>query len=107
MARPVARCFLGLGVPIVQGYGMTEAAPVVAVNTPDDNDPAKVGRALAGIEVRIGELTRDFPRYARPRSVVLSLEAWTVENALVTPTLKLKRNFSAHFATEIEKLYLG
>jgi long-chain acyl-CoA synthetase len=55
LSRPIAHCFLGLGLPIVQGYGMTESAPVVAANAPEDNDPATVGRALAGIEVRIGE----------------------------------------------------
>ncbi|MGO9991879.1 MAG: AMP-dependent synthetase/ligase [Steroidobacteraceae bacterium] len=55
LSQSVARCFLGLGVPIMQGYGMTETSPVVAVNTPDDNDPATVGRPLAGVEVHIGE----------------------------------------------------
>jgi long-chain acyl-CoA synthetase len=54
LSQPIARCFLGLGVPIVQGYGMTETSPVVAANAPDDNDPASVGRALAGVELRIG-----------------------------------------------------
>lgn len=52
----VARSFIGLGVPILQGYGMTETAPVVAVNGLDDNDPATIGRVLDGVEVRIGEL---------------------------------------------------
>jgi long-chain acyl-CoA synthetase len=51
----ISRCFLGLGIPIVQGYGMTETSPVIAVNTPDDNNPATVGRVLSRIEVRIGE----------------------------------------------------
>jgi long-chain acyl-CoA synthetase len=51
----VARPFLALGVPVLQGYGMTESAPVVSCNTLDDNDPASVGRALPGVEVRIGE----------------------------------------------------
>ena len=46
LSLPVARCFLGLGIPVLQGYGMTETSPVVAVNTPDDNDPATVGRPL-------------------------------------------------------------
>ena len=55
LSHAVARCFLGLGVPVLQGYGMTETSPVVAANGVDDNDPATVGRALPGVEVRIGE----------------------------------------------------
>ncbi len=55
LSQPIAQCFLGLGLPIVQGYGMTETSPVVAANTPEDNDPATVGRALVGVEVRISE----------------------------------------------------
>jgi len=51
----VARPFLALGVPLLQGYGMTESAPVVACNTPEDNDPQSVGRPLPGIEVGLGE----------------------------------------------------
>lgn len=239
LSSSVARCFLALGVPILQGYGMTETSPVVAVNTPEDNDPSTVGRVLPGVDVRIGEneellvrgpnvmrgywkreadtalafvdgwlrtgdqasieagrlcilgrvkeiivtstgekiapadleqaitadpafeavyafgdnrpfiacvvvlsasywqrlsaelglkpddpgslqakkarnavlqritaLTAGFPRYAQPRAVVLSLEPWTIENTLMTPTLKLKRNnLAAHFAAQIEYLY--
>jgi len=55
LSPAIARCFLGLGLPLLQGYGMTETAPVVSVNTPKDNRPASVGRALPGVEVRIGE----------------------------------------------------
>ncbi|MFZ6770118.1 AMP-dependent synthetase/ligase [Undibacterium sp. Di26W] len=55
LSQAISQCFLGLGIPIVQGYGMTETAPVVAFNAPDDNDPATVGRAVDGVEVRIGE----------------------------------------------------
>jgi long-chain acyl-CoA synthetase len=55
IAEPVVRLFLALGLEVLQGYGMTETSPVVAVNTLDDNDPRSVGRALPGIEVRIGE----------------------------------------------------
>jgi len=47
-----------------------------------------------------------FPRYGVPRAVWLSLAPWTVENSLMTPTLKLKRhNLMAHFEQEIEGLY--
>ena len=55
LSPSIAKCFLGLGLPLVQGYGMTETSPVVCVNTVHDNDPASVGRALPGVEVRDGE----------------------------------------------------
>ena len=55
LSPTIAKCFLGLGLQLVQGYGMTETAPVVSANSPDDNDPASVGRALPGVEVRIGD----------------------------------------------------
>ena len=51
----VARMFIGLGVPLVQGYGLTEASPVISVNTISDNVPASIGRPLPGVEVRIGD----------------------------------------------------
>ena len=55
LSHVVARCFLGLGLPLLQGYGMTETSPVVAANGVQDNDPATVGCALPGVEVRIGQ----------------------------------------------------
>ncbi len=55
LSQPIAHCFLGLGLPILQGYGLTETSPVVAANGLADNDPATIGRALQGVEVRIGE----------------------------------------------------
>jgi long-chain acyl-CoA synthetase len=55
LSRPVAEIFIGLGVPILQGYGLTETSPVISVNLPDDNDPGSVGVPLNGVEVRIGD----------------------------------------------------
>lgn len=52
--RQVARRFIGLGLPLVQGYGMTELGPVVSGNTLDDNEPESVGRPLRDVEFRIG-----------------------------------------------------
>jgi long-chain acyl-CoA synthetase len=49
-----ARFFIGLGLPLVQGYGLTEASPVLAANRLEDNIPDSVGPALPGIEIRIG-----------------------------------------------------
>jgi len=51
-APHLARVFVGLGLPIIQGYGLTETAPVLAANRAGDNDPTSVGRALEGIELR-------------------------------------------------------
>jgi long-chain acyl-CoA synthetase len=51
----IAHAFLGLGLPICQGYGLTEAAPVVSVNRLDRNDPASIGAVLPGIEIAFGE----------------------------------------------------
>ena len=39
----------------------------------------------------IKECLKDFPGYAKIRRVTAILEAWTVENDLMTPTLKIKR----------------
>lgn len=55
LSPEIARVFLGLGIPILQGYGLTETSPVISVNTPTDNAPASVGIPLRGIKVRIGE----------------------------------------------------
>jgi long-chain acyl-CoA synthetase len=54
LSKPVARIFIGLGVPILQGYGLTETSPVISVNVPDDNEPGSVGVPLNGVEARIG-----------------------------------------------------
>ncbi len=51
----VARLFIGLGLPLLQGYGLTETSPVISVNRLRDNRPEGVGLPLPGVEVRIGE----------------------------------------------------
>ena len=55
MPPAVSRFVLGIGVTLVQGYGMTESSPVVCVNRATRNDPETVGEPIPGVEVRIGE----------------------------------------------------
>jgi long-chain acyl-CoA synthetase len=47
--------FLALGVRLLQGYGQTEAAPVIACNPPDRIRIDTVGPAVDGVEIRTGE----------------------------------------------------
>jgi long-chain acyl-CoA synthetase len=50
----ISRVFIGLGLPILQGYGLTETSPVACANPPWNNIPASVGPPVPGVEVRIG-----------------------------------------------------
>ncbi len=51
----IAKVFIGLGLNLLQGYGLTETSPIIACNTAGDNEPASVGIPLRDVEVRIGE----------------------------------------------------
>jgi long-chain acyl-CoA synthetase len=55
LSPDVSRVFIGLGLPVIQGYGLTETSPVACANSPDDNVPASVGKAAPGVEVKIGD----------------------------------------------------
>jgi long-chain acyl-CoA synthetase len=45
--------YLDAGLPLMQGYGLTESSPVISFNTPDANRVGTVGRAVPGVEVKI------------------------------------------------------
>ncbi len=47
--------FIALGLPILQGYGQTEAAPVVSANPPGAVKMHTVGPPLPGVEVKVAE----------------------------------------------------
>ena len=51
----LAKTFIGLGLSVLQGYGMTEASPVISVNLLRDNVPESVGPPLPGVDVKIGD----------------------------------------------------
>ncbi len=66
LAPSVEQRFFEEGVPLYNGYGLTEASPVVTVNTPDHHKPGTVGRPLPGVEVRIAG-----PESATPGEVLV------------------------------------
>lgn len=62
LSPEISRVFVGLGVPIFQGYGLTEASPIISVNRYDSNIPESIGKAMPDVEVRIGENDELFAR---------------------------------------------
>ena len=55
---------------------------------------------------RIKTSTAGFPNYGVPRQVHCTLDAWTIDNGLLTPTLKMKRNLiRQRYTAEINALY--
>jgi long-chain acyl-CoA synthetase len=54
LSPEIGRMLVGLGVPLYQGYGLTETGPVVCVNRPSSSMPSTIGQPLPGVEVKIG-----------------------------------------------------
>lgn len=55
----LAYIFLGAGIQILQGYGLTETSPVVSFNRPESNRIGTIGQTIPGVKVRVaadGEL---------------------------------------------------
>ena len=86
LSRELAEFFWAAGVPVYQGYGLTEASPVVSTNYPAANTVGSVGRPIPGVEVRIAEDGEIFVRgacvmqgyYLKPEETraVLSPDGW-------------------------------
>ncbi len=55
LPEDLARIYIGAGIPIIQGYGLTETSPVVTASSVEDYRVGTVGRAIPHVEIRIAE----------------------------------------------------
>lgn len=55
LAPEISRVFVGLGLAVVQGYGLTETSPIVTGNSLENNYPDSVGQPIRGVQIRLGE----------------------------------------------------
>jgi long-chain acyl-CoA synthetase len=86
LSRELAEFFWAVGVPVYQGYGLTESSPVVSANCPGANKVGTVGKPIADVSVRIaddGEIFVHGPcvmkgYYLKPEETasVLSADGW-------------------------------
>ncbi|HKN83383.1 MAG TPA: long-chain fatty acid--CoA ligase [Pyrinomonadaceae bacterium] len=55
LPEDLAYIYIGAGIPIIQGYGLTETSPVISTSSLEDNRVGTVGKAIPNVEIRIAE----------------------------------------------------
>jgi long-chain acyl-CoA synthetase len=68
LPEELALLYIGAGLPIVQGYGLTETSPVITAGMMEDNRVGTVGKPIRNVEVRIasdGEIETRGPNVMR------------------------------------------
>lgn len=86
LPEELALIYIGAGLPIVQGYGLTETSPVITAGIAEDNRVGTVGKPIGNVEVRIaadGEIESRGPNvmqgyYNKPRETreVFTEDGW-------------------------------
>jgi len=63
LSKGLCETFIGMGLLIIEGYGLTETAPVVSANPPEDIRPGTLGVPVVDMEVRIDEDVADATQF--------------------------------------------
>ncbi len=70
LSEDLCRIFNGMGITVVEGYGLTETSPVVTVNSPDDIRPGTLGLPLVGLDIALDESKDIDENYEHEDSII-------------------------------------
>ncbi|MEO0473988.1 MAG: AMP-binding protein [Bacteroidota bacterium] len=88
----------------IVGYGLPQ--PFALVNLSESARHMEKAEVEESLAATVTEINASVADYERVNKVVITQDTWTVENGLLTPTLKVKRNvMDAHYKVRMEEWY--